>query len=125
MPDGDLIDAFLTQIAESEDAMWELTKWPGENANPFFNVKGVQMLQQQGYNIYRIRPLTRRLSKYRILYAYDAQHDDFYVLAIVMKRPAVLPPESLPNDFYNYENLHPITLRICDEYGTLKLPRIS
>lgn len=124
LDDGHLIDAFLTQISESEEAMWELSKWPGENANPFFNVKGIQTLQSQGYNIYRIRPLTSRLKKYRILYAYDAPHDDFYILAIVIKRPPVLPPECLPNEFYNYEPNHPITVRVCDEYSTLNLPRI-
>lgn len=125
MPDGDLIDAFLTGVSTSDDAIRELTKWPGENANPFFNAKGVQTLQQQGYNIYRIRPLSRRLRKYRILFAYDKQHDDFYVLAIAMKRPAALSPENLPDDFYNYEHNHPITKRICRECDILKIPRIS
>jgi len=127
--DADLIGVFLDQIDESDDAKWQLSKWPAENSLPHFNVKGVESLQQRGYNIYRLRPLGARLRKFRILYAYDAVHDDFYLLAVVVKNPgseaelnAMLPGFPL-HKTYNYEPDHPITQRICERYDGLQIPR--
>ncbi len=65
--DADVIDAFLTQLAESEDALWKLTQWSANCDNPYFNCGAISCFQTAGYNIYRIRPLGRRLSRYRIL----------------------------------------------------------
>ena len=123
--DADMIDAFLTQIAESEDALWTLNKWSADFANPFFNCKAINCFQAAGYNIYRIRPLGGRISRYRILYAYDCQNDDYYVLAITTKKPDSLPPNTDLSAYYAYEPHHSISQRAKNEYDRLGLPRLN
>ena len=123
--DADLIDAFLTQLAESEDALWKLVKRSSEFDDPFFNCKAVNCFLYDGYNICRIRPLGSRLSNYRILYGYDNVHDDFYILAVTIKRPKLLPINATQNLYYDYEPNHPISVRVKSEYDSLKLPRLS
>jgi len=100
-----------------------MTKRLGEWYTPYFNVKAIESLHDQGYNIYRIRPLGTQSSRYRILYAYDAEYDEFYLLAIVGKAPTI---PSLGSGIYNfnYEPTHPVTIRICQEYDSRRLPRI-
>lgn len=122
--DVELLDALLTQISESSEAAWSLTQWPGENTNPHFNVKGIECLQRRGYNCYRLRPLGRRLKQYRIIYAYDSDDSDFYILAIVRKVPDVLPEGATREEYYDYQINHPITLRICDEYESFDIRRL-
>ena len=123
LPEQDLINAFLDEIQGSIDARWQMTKRIGEWYTPHFNVKTVDSLQAKGYNIYRIRPLSPRLSKYRILYGYDAEFDQFYLLAVAIKKPQNAASTSNPY-YYNYEPTHRITLRICAEYDNLRLPRL-
>jgi len=123
--EADVIDAFLTQIAESEDALWTLNKWSAEFSNPHFNCKAINCFQDSGYNIYRIRPLGRRISQFRILYAYDQHNDDYYLLAITIKKPDVLPLGATLNDYYDYEPNHPISQRVRSEYERLGLPRLN
>lgn len=120
--DADLLDAFLTQISESQDALWALTKRMSEHPDPLFNERAIECFQSKGYNVYRIRPL-RFLSHYRIIYAFDAQHDEFYVLAVTRKKPFDAPPDIDP-ERYNYEPHHPLSQRICDEYDALGIPRL-
>lgn len=120
--DADLLDAFLSQIDESDEAVWALSQRNGEHADPLFNVKAIDCFHQRGYNLYRIRPL-KLLVRYRIVYAYDPRNDDFYVLAIVRKKLHDAP-RALDPDCYNYEPDHPITARISDEYDDLDLPRL-
>ena len=66
--------------------------------------------------MYRIRPLKGRLSKYRILYAYDSQENEIHLLAVVVKRLVLLPEGTDPRDFFNYEPNHAISVRIRNEY---------
>lgn len=122
--DADMIDAFLTQLAESNDALWTLTKWSADFHNPYFNCKAISCFQTAGYNIYRIRPLGGRISRYRILYAYDSKHDDFYILAVTIKKPQVLPHNADLNAYYDYEPDHILTERAKSEYDRLQLPRV-
>lgn len=121
---GDLIDAFLTEIAESEQATWQLAKWPGDYHNPYFEAKGVQSLHQQKFNIYRIRPLTPVLGRFRVLYAFDPRKDHFHILAIVEKLPHGMLINNNFTRYYNYEPSHPITVRICAEYDKIGVPRL-
>lgn len=123
--DADLIRAFLEQIANSEDAKWSLPKWKTEFSNPHFNVHAIASLQQVGYNLYRLRPLSKRLGKYRFLYAYNGQVDEVYVLAVVIKKPnpETVSPTHGKYEYYDYERDHRITKRVLDEYAQLSLPK--
>ncbi|EEO27156.2 type II toxin-antitoxin system RelE family toxin [Oxalobacter paraformigenes] len=108
----DLINAFLDELENSPKVLDELTKWSAEhNSNPMFNVKAIVAFQNKGFNLYRIRPLAKRINKYRIIYAYNGQRDEIYLLAIVKKEE------------YNYEPDDPISQRIFDEYDELELPK--
>lgn len=122
--DADLINAFLELLEDSEDAKWSLTKWKSDFQNPHFNVAAIVKLQELGFNLYRLRPLSRRLKKYRILYAYNGQLDEVYLLAVVVKKtnPAtgILPD----GEYYDYEIEHRITRRVLGEYDSLGLPKI-
>ncbi|CAG9177810.1 hypothetical protein LMG32289_03914 [Cupriavidus pampae] len=122
LADGDLLDVFLTQIAESREAIWSLSQRAGEHPDPLFSVKVIECFQQRGFNVSRIRPL-RLLSQYRVIVAFDAQNDDFYVLAVVRKKPHDAPAAIDP-DSYDYEPDHPLSHRVCDEYDDLGIPRI-
>jgi len=92
--DDGVIWAFLDQIANSENATWKLKEWSAVSQNPNFNAKAITWMQTAGFNIYRIRPLSQRLQKYRILYAYNARRDEVYLLAIVIKPPRSLHPSN-------------------------------
>ena len=123
--DVDLIDAFLTEVAESEDTKWTLLKWRGEtDSRPFLNCKAVRCFIDAKFNIYRLRPLRGRLSPYRVFYAYDAARNEIHLLAVVKKTP--VPPPLITKPFhYAYEPKHAIADRIRDEYeqrGFTKLP---
>ena len=108
----DLINAFLDELENSPKALDELTKWSTEhNSNPMFNVKAITEFQNKGFNLYRIRPLAKRINKYRIIYAYNGRRDEIYLLATVKKEE------------YNYEPDSPISQRIFDEYEELELPK--
>ena len=86
-------------------------------------MRTIAWMQDRGFNMYRIRPL-QGLGQYRILYAFDVEYDDFYALAIVRKRPEVLPAGVGPWDYYNYERNHPISTRVLDEYDRIGLPKL-
>jgi hypothetical protein len=124
-PDHDVLHVFLDELAGSEDALWKLIKWKGENAtSPFFNCAAIDCFQTAGYNLYRIRPLHSRLSKYRILYAYDNVNTEFHLLAVVIKRPNT-PPKVHDPRHYDYEEDHPISERVRNEYDKLGLKRLG
>ena len=124
--DADLIRVFLEQISVSEDAKWSLTKWETINPSPHFNVRAITSMQSAGFNLYRIRPLSRKLKKYRILYAYNGQSDEIYLLAIVVKPPDPLPANPIIGgyEYYDYEQNHRITKRVLSEYDQLGLPKL-
>lgn len=120
--DADLLEAFLDQIDESQEALWALTRRRSEHPDPLFNERAIECFHDNGYNVYRIRPL-RLLHQYRIIYAFDAPNDAFYVLAISRKKlhdaPRAIDPKR-----YNYEPDHPLSHRIRDEYDELGIPRL-
>lgn len=122
--DADLLSAFLDQLGGNEDALWKLCRWEAEYSNPWFNCKAIACFQSAGVNMYRIRPLTPRLQRYRILYAYDSAHEEFHILAIVVKKPTVVPQGVSPQDYYNYEPDHPVSVRCASEYDTIGIPRM-
>ena len=125
--DDDLIRVFLEQMAVSEDAKWSLTKWKADNQSPHFNVSAIASMQSAGFNLYRIRPLSRRLRKYRILYAYNGQSDEIYLLAVVVKIPDPLPANPIDGgyEYYDYKPNHRITKRVLSEYDQLGLPKLN
>lgn len=120
--DAELLDAFLNEVADSQEAIWSLSSWSAEHPDPLFNVRAIGCCHADGYNVYRIRPL-KLLWRYRVIYAFDASMDEFHVLAIVRKKhhdaPAAIDP-----DCYGYEPLHPISKRVRDEYDHLRIPRL-
>ena len=122
--DADLLDAFLTQISENEELCWKLVKWESENNTPpFFNCKAINCFQEKGYNVYRLRPTTSLLKKYRIIYALNAQDNEIHYLAIAVKRPDRITNATDPY-YYDYEPDHPISKRIFNEYDASGLPKI-
>jgi hypothetical protein len=114
--DADLIDAFLTQVSESEEAMWTLREWRGEFQPPLFNCCAIDSFHRRGFNVYRMRPLRGRLSRYRIIYALDVAHDEICVLAVTLKRLPNLPAHETTEFHYGYEPEHPVTQRCEGEY---------
>ena len=120
--DADLISVFLNELDESENAKWKLCRWKDESSSPWFNCQAVVCFHDSGLNIYRIRPLSSRLSRYRIIYAYDSECDDFYLLAVVVKVPHEQQENYDLEKFYNYEPHHPISTRVVSEYRALGLP---
>lgn len=120
------IKSFVTQIDETCEHI--LARWKDQNDNPFFNVRALVNFQNEGYNIYRLRPLGTRLTRYRIIHAYDNEHDDFYLLALTEKPLEHPENESSSNiehnRIYNYEPNHYISTRIKDDYDRLHIPKI-
>lgn len=120
--DVDLLNAFMDEIAESQDVLWKLSKWKEDHWSPYLNCRAIDCFQNEGYNVYRIRPLKGRLNKYRILYAFNAIANEFHFLAVVVKLTAPLPVGANPGDFYNYEYNHSISIRIRNEYNNGGFP---
>ena len=76
-----------------------------------------------GYNISRIRPLSRNLDRFRILYGIDPQADEFHLLAVAVKTAHEPLIATLPDRFlYNYEPEHPASRRAKVEYDRLGIP---
>jgi hypothetical protein len=122
--DADLLSAFLDELGGNEDALWKLCKWEAEYSSPWFDCKAITCFQSAGLNMYRLKPLTNRLRRYRILYAYDAAREEFHILAIVVRKPAVMPQGASPDDYYDYEPDHPVSVRATREYDSIGLPRV-
>ena len=120
---ADVLYNLLIDIDESPDILWTLSAREQQNSDPHFNVKTVDSLQAKGFNVSRLRPLSRRLKDFRVIYAFDAEYEDFYVLAIVRKLQAVLNIEN--KESFNYEPNHPITKRVCELYDAINIPRIK
>lgn len=121
---ANVIRALLVEISASQDAMWMLTSRQGEYRHPSFNSKAIEFLQRQDYNLYRIRPEFSLANQYRVIYAYDSKTDEFFALAVVRKKPRGLSDGDHKENYYDYENNHPITKRVCDEYEHLGIPKI-
>lgn len=122
--DVDLMYAFLDELSSSEDAKWKLLKWSESNdQSPYFNCKAISCFHDDGFNLYRIRPLRSRLNKYRIIYAYDAEFDQIHLLAIVIavKESFSPPPEDI---HYDYSKIHEISKRIRCEYESIGIPKL-
>jgi len=123
--DERLLEAFLDELAGSEDALWDLMrrKMRRETTAPYFNSCAIESMHQAKYNLYRVRPL-KAVTPYRVIYALDTEWDDIYVLAIVRKLPAD-NREYDSEKHYDYEPNHRISTRVVAEYDRLKLPRIA
>ena len=120
---ADMLEAFLDQMDESEEAIWKLTRDYAEQNYPvlIFNCRLVRSFQDAGYFVYRLRPL-KALGQFRVLYAYDGRTEEIHLLAAVRKRPE--GPEFEGDDsYYEYERDHPISVRVRAEYDKLGLPR--
>ncbi|MEZ0316569.1 MAG: hypothetical protein ACAH10_06715 [Methylophilaceae bacterium] len=117
---ADLIEAFLQELIDDERALTTLLRRDAVNHCPDFNSKVIEFLLRAGYNLARISPKGGILGRYRIIYAIDNQHDDFYLLAIVEKNFTDTYTEAK----YNYEPNHPITTRICAEYEHSRIPYV-
>jgi hypothetical protein len=116
--DTDLLRTFLNLLDESQDLLWKLTKRDDASyEHPKFNCKAIDCFQKKGYFVYRIRPFFEKLGCYRILYVYDGQDEAIHYLSVVKKKNGVT------EESYNYEEEHPISLRIFDEYDRSGFPR--
>lgn len=124
--DAHLIIALLDQIAGSEEIPWKLLHREDVHYSPYFNCKAITCFQNDGYNIYRIRPMeTSRLKKYRVLYAYDAPRNKLHLLAIVIKNQNTTSTNHTLNPYdYDYEYDHPVSIRIRSEYDNRSFARI-
>jgi len=122
--DADLLLAFLEELGNREDALWQLVRHRAERTypSPTFNSRLIEWMLEDGYNIGRIRPIPA-LSRYRILYGYDNEYDDIYSLAVVEKPPQGLQPPDYAR-YYNYERDHPISSRVIDEYVDRGIPGV-
>lgn len=122
--DVDLLHAFLDEVATSESSTWELLKWDGENhVSPYFNCKAIRCFHADGFNLYRVRPLTIRLKKYRIIYAYDRDENEIHLLYIVIPVKDSTPPPP-PELHYDYSAKHIISSRIRSEYERIGIPKL-
>lgn len=111
-------------MADSDEALWTLTKRKDSYHSPYFNQSEIVWMQRAGYNLYRIRPLFKKLQPYRILYAYNGQKDEIHLLALVIKKPDSLPAHLTNGEYYDYEPNHRITQRIIDEYQNERFPML-
>lgn len=111
-----LLTAFLDEVASSEDARWQLLRRSAENfVSPYFNCRAIECFQDDGFNLYRLRPLRSRLQKYRIIYAFDTTDASLHLLAVVVAVKDLNPPPP-PELHYDYAKNHHISQRIRDEY---------
>ena len=119
------IEAFIAEVEESQSAELCLMQWKADCVNPFFNVRAINHLQKKGYNLYRLRPLgSNKINRFRIIYAYDNEYDDFYLLAVVEKLSENQKGITVHDRIYNYEEAHAIIERVCDEYDELNIPKL-
>src|ERR1700761_7218517 len=122
--DAALLLAFLEELGNREDALWQLVHHQAERTypSPTFNSKMIEWMLADGFNIGRIRPMPA-LRNYRILYGYDNEYDDVYSFAVVEKAPQGLPAPDYVR-YYNYERDHPVGGRVIDEYDDRRIPRV-
>jgi hypothetical protein len=122
--DRDRIDVFLNELGSREDAMWALAQRRQDRNfdRPFFNSCAIEWMLEDGYNMYRMRP-TVAAPAYRMLYAFDAEVDEFHVLAIVRKLPRSSPDYDR-RIHYDYERDHHISVRVLAEYDQIGIPLV-
>lgn len=106
------IETALDEIANDPRLADRLAERKFRNIDvPSFDVDVFQALWKTGLNIFRLKfwDWTGGLVPYRVLYAYHAQANTCYVLAVV------------PRDF-NYDISHPIVTRVRADYELLGIP---
>lgn len=123
--DMDMLEAFLNDVACCEDAMWVLCRRRDEFPHPAFNCRVIECFLRRGYNISRLRPLRGRLSQYRVIYAFNHQTDEITLLAVTRKKPDPMPTGATNDDYYNYQQEHPVTRRVEREYELLRIPVLA
>lgn len=113
---GDLADfgailAFLQQ-AKSEPALLATLAedWFGEDGAADYTVRKVVSLHQRGKRLWRVKVLTLKgmAAAYRVLYAFDATRQRFYVLGI-------------PSRDIAYDLSHPRIQQLITVYDSLGL----
>jgi len=119
------IYAYVEELCASCRALLTLTKHGQVIYSPWGQVSKVLGLHQQGYGIYRLKPLPPKgsLGKYRFIYAHDVEFDDFYLLAIVKKFYSGDQPDPRYK-IYDYELQDPLTQRIVQQYELLGLRKL-
>lgn len=113
--DAAAIDAFLAELDENELLLDRLCRWHySQTEDPAFECMAIASLQKQGYNMYRLKfwALEWAGRRYRVLYAYDTEYNEYRVLAIVKRSE------------YDYEANHSITRKIMAEYDAIGIPHI-
>ncbi len=114
--DAAVIDAFLAELGENEALLDRLCQWHySQTADPAFECQAVASFQAAGYNIYRLKiwPLEWAGKRYRILYAYDNEYNEYRVLAIVKRAD------------YDYQTQHTITKEVMAEYDAIGIPHLQ
>jgi hypothetical protein len=119
----DLLNAFIDEVAGSDDALWKLVRRKESSWDPYFNCQAIEFFQNDGYNVYRLRPLATRLAEFRVLYALDAPREELHLLAIVRKRSPAdnISPQT---HLYAYEPSHHISVRVRSEYDSKDFARL-
>lgn len=114
--DAAVIDAFLAELDENEVLLDRLCGWHySQTADPAFDCQALAIFQKAGYNVYRLKVWSLEWAgkRYRIIYAYDTEYNEYRVLAIVKRSE------------YDYEADHHITKKIMAEYDAIGIPHIQ
>jgi len=108
--------AVLLQELEGSQELLEKLSWDQYGGKPHlpevgatFSVSKIYSLYRRGKNIWRLRDfeLSRDGFEYRIIYAYIASKDLYFVLAVVERA-------------FDYDPKHPVTQRVLDAYQKLE-----
>ena len=113
--DAAAIDALLAELDENELVLDRLCEWHySQTEDPAFDCRAISSFQSAGYNMYRLKfwPLEWAGKKYRVLYAYDNEYNEYRVLAIVKRSE------------YDYQGNHAITKKVMGEYDDIGIPHL-
>lgn len=106
------IEVALEEIYDNPELYEHLNEkgFRNYNGSPDFDVDWFSQLHKERLNVYRIKIWypDGSLSKYRVIYAYDAKHDCFHVLAVL-------------NRSNSYDIEHPTIKRVRADYERLRL----
>jgi mRNA-degrading endonuclease RelE of RelBE toxin-antitoxin system len=106
------IETALDEISNDQRLLQRLTQKKFRTIQaPTFDVDAFEELWKRGINLYRLKfwDWEGSLVPYRVLYAYHAAKDTYFVLAVVPRNIA-------------YDTKHPIVTRVRTDYDALGIP---
>lgn len=106
------IETALEEIASDSRLADYLCRRKFRNyGEPDYEVDTFEKLQREGLNLYRLKfwDYQGALLSYRVLYAFYAQRDAYYILAVISREHA-------------YDTEHPLVQRVIADYDRLGIP---